>query len=800
MRLLPSLLTFAAAASMPVASEAELIINELMQSNIDCIMDDLNEFPDSWVELYNAGTSGVSLSSYSIGIKPDGSDAYQLPSLTVRPGGYVIVYCDKVGNGMHTPFRLDSGKGAAVYLYKGFTLVDKVEGLKKQPAPNISYGRVVDKASVWVYQCTSTPGHSNCGCGSNEILGNPIFSHTGRVGAIGFSLSLSLPSDAPDGTEIRYTTDGTEPVATSQLYTSPIWIGKTTNVRAKLFCDGYLSPRSTTHSYISLGRDMIMPVVSMVTAGDYFYSRDKGIYNEYNNGTVNNQSYRQDWRRPVNVEIFMSRGEGSVINQLCETRVKGGASRGAALKSLVVYANKRFGTKRLECEFFPEDAPGRTDWKSIELRNSGNDFDYLYFRDALIQRNMGRNADLDWQPYRPAILMINGEYKGMLNIRTRTNEDYVYTLYDGEEDIDMFENWWELKEGTWDNYNALKEFYSGTGQTYDEFEKRMDTSEFANLMIMELFHNNLDFPGNNIVMWRPRAEGGRWRWIAKDTDFGLGLYDRTYAYKTFDWLHDNNFDKDNAWANKPEHTRLFRRLMDVREFRDMFVDRCAVYMGDFLNGRVIGAEIDAMSSAIKPEYTRHRALFNPWWPNYDEEVRKAKQWATDRTEFFYTHLADYYKLGTPRAVTIDAGRTDDVALRVNGVSLRGRSFDGKYFQGRTLTVEGASDGATVDSWRVTVRYGGASSTVQTFPGPKLSIVVPSCVSLSVESVISQSGIGEIGCDGDGEAFDYGQTVDVYDIGGRRLMYGVPVSEAVSLLTPGIYVVRHDGKAVKIAVK
>ncbi|MEZ3559376.1 MAG: hypothetical protein K1V86_07920, partial [Duncaniella sp.] len=170
------------------------------------------------------------------------------------------------------------------------------------------------------------------------------------------------------------------------------------------------------------------------------------------------------------------------------------------------------------------------------------------------------------------------------------------------------------------------------------------------------------------------------------------------------------------------------------------------------------------------------------------------------TEFFYTHLADYYKLGTPRAVTIDAGRTDDVALRVNGVPLRGRSFDGKYFQGRTLTVEGASDGATVDSWRVTVRYGGASSTVQTFPGPKLSIVVPSCVSLSVESVISQSGIGEIGCDGDGEAFDYGQTVDVYDIGGRRLMYGVPVSEAVSLLTPGIYVVRHDGKAVKIAVK
>ena len=27
----------------------DLVINELMQSNIECIMDDMKEFPDSWV-------------------------------------------------------------------------------------------------------------------------------------------------------------------------------------------------------------------------------------------------------------------------------------------------------------------------------------------------------------------------------------------------------------------------------------------------------------------------------------------------------------------------------------------------------------------------------------------------------------------------------------------------------------------------------------------------------------------------------------------------------------------------------
>ena len=34
----------------PVSTKAQVIINELMQSNIDCVMDDINEFPDYTAE------------------------------------------------------------------------------------------------------------------------------------------------------------------------------------------------------------------------------------------------------------------------------------------------------------------------------------------------------------------------------------------------------------------------------------------------------------------------------------------------------------------------------------------------------------------------------------------------------------------------------------------------------------------------------------------------------------------------------------------------------------------------------
>ena len=205
-------------------SNGQLVINELMQSNIDCIMDDLNEFPDSWVELYNAGSEGVKLSDYRLGESDNADEAWQLPYQMIGAKQYVLVYCDKVGKGLHTSFRLDTGKGSAVYLFQGTSVVDKVTDLKKQPSPNIAYGRKTDGADEWGYQLTPSPNAANTGeiCDHDHILGEPVFSEKGRVfnGANTLTLKLSLPEGSPAGTEIHYTTNGTEPTINSAKYTS----------------------------------------------------------------------------------------------------------------------------------------------------------------------------------------------------------------------------------------------------------------------------------------------------------------------------------------------------------------------------------------------------------------------------------------------------------------------------------------------------------------------------------------------------------------------------------------------------
>ncbi len=825
-----TLLMSLAVLGLSTQAKAQLVINEIMQSNIDCIMDDLNEFPDSWVELYNSGDTPVNLADYKIGSKKSASKAWQLPNKTVNAHDYVVIFCDKEENGLHTSFRLESDDAGSVYLFKGDETVGK-EDYVAMPAPNIAYGRKTDGGDEWGYQATPTPGATNCGTIYTDVLGSPVFSADGKVYTTNknIRLTISVPEDAPEGTVIRYTTDGSEPTATSTLYSSAIMINSNRVIRAKLFCDGYLSPISTTQSYIFLGRDFTLPVISIVT--DDRYLNDAAIGIIANNP---NKENKHDWRRPINFEYFDNAGTESALNQLCETRVAGGQSREHALKTLVVYANKRFGTKRLEYEFFPEQKPGITEFKSLMLRNAGNDFGGLYMRDAIIQRVMGQNADLDWQAWQPTVVFINGEYKGMLNIRERSNDDNIFSNYKnnkgkGLEDIDMVEISQEnsqmveeLKVGTWDNYNAFKAFFHESGHSMAEYANLMDCNEFINIMAMNLYYGNLDFPGNNLVVWRPIADDGKWRWIAKDTDFGLGLYGRSSNYNTIEWINNPNYDPGNAWANTSEATMLFRNLMADPDFSREFIDRCAIYMGDFLNESGTREIWDPMADLVKPELIQHRNLYSwSWWgPEQDiqNEINNARNWLSQRTNNFYTHLKNYYNLGTLTNMTVNKELSEadakDIPFYFNGVKLTKGVFDGKFFQNRSVTLEGtAENGKKVVGWTVTKTVSGNTTTTQV-DGSQYAFTMPACTKLQINAITGiDTGINDV--ESTVWAWQYangtlsvndvaaGTRVSLYDLSGILIDQKTAAGARLSFSVPSnrVYVLKvGNDKGVKIVVE
>lgn len=806
------------------AIHAQLVINELMQSNIDCIMDDLNEFPDSWVELYNTGTAAVNLKDWRLGLSDKAGEAWQLSNKQIGPGEYALVFCDKVGKNLHTDFRLESGKGGSLYLFQGQTIVDKVEDLPKQPAPNIAYGRKTDGSNEWGYQLTPTPEGTNTGevCDHDHILGEPVFSEPGKVfnGNKTFNLQLSLPEGSPEGTEIRYTTNGSEPTASSAKYTADIPITKSTSIRAKLFCNGWLSPRSTVQSYIFHDRSMTIPVISIVTDNSYLNDKKIGIFaNNYGH-----EKYQQvDWRRPLNIELFDAEGEPSQLNQLCETRITGAWSREAARKSMGIYCHKRFGKKNMEYEFFPDQCPGLTNYKSIVLRNSGNDRDYTYMRDAVCQRAMAEHADIDWQAWRPAVIYINGNYWCLLNIRERANENNILTHYDGLEDIDLIENG-ELKEGTKENYDAFTAFFNEHGHTLDEYAELMDWEEYIRITTMNLYFNNLDYPGNNNVMWRPRAEGGKWRWIAKDLDYTLGLYTNGGAGGSGGYDHqiiaqwynpdDYSLHQGANFSITWDATRLFRRLMEDADFAREFIDRFSIYMGDFLNEKSVRAIWDPMYAMIKDEWKRHRSVVydNPWWPIFDDEQRYARNWLSKRTNEMYKQLGKQYDLGTPIPMTVNQDLEDASALDVtfNGVPLTKGVFNGKFFADRSITLEGqAPEGQVIIGWTIVTKSSSGTDTRQ-IDGERCALLMPQCTNLAINAILSKStGIDTLSKpswiwqrDGDRlilSGVPVGTQVKLYDLKG--ILLRTVTSDGSEIILPltaaTLHVLRVGAKTVKL---
>lgn len=768
-----------------ISANAQLVINEIMQSNVVCTMDDIKEFPDSWVELYNPTNATINLGNYKIGTKKDKENkAWLLPSLNVLAGHHVVIYCDKEGkedNRLHTDFRLESGDGCVVYLFDKNTkeIVDSLpyindKPLCKMPAPDVAFGRKTDGSTVWGYQATPTPGASNCNKLCTTLLGAPIFSQKGRVSNTAFNLTLSVPDGTPEGTVIRYTTDGSEPTATSTQYTTAIPINTTTVIRAKLFNADCLSPASTAQSYIFHPRTMTVPIFSVQTDDRYLNDAAIGLFAN-NNSKEDKKTH--DWRRPVNIEMFTKEDSKSIFNQLGETRIQGGQSRGNALRSMVFYANKRFDpvNKQYKYEFFPDQKPDIKKFKSFSLRDGGNDFGELYFRDLIIQRTMGPNVDLDWQAGHVAVLYINGEYMGMLNIRERSNEDNIYSNYDGLEDLDMIEIGHEkvnnvdqfieeLKEGDKVNYEAFKTFYSETGHSLAEYEHWLDVSEYLNVMILNLFYGNIDFPGNNLVFWRPNdgdEDSGlpkRWRVIVKDTDFGLGLYswnETKNTYNTIDMIYHPS-DHNQSWAFTEPATRLFRIMMLNQDIKDLFIDKSCVYMGDFMNGTGTGEIIDKIQAEAMEEFVAHRNKYNGyynywqhvWVPNsnnrsdIENEFSKAKTWAQGRPNNFLQFIKEQYLSDDPTVniipIPVTINKDVNVAdmpneVLVNDIKLTKGVFDGKLFLDRLITLEAKNNiesDYSVTGWEI--KKNGVSE--EPVEGTTYNFTVPSCSKLEINAV------------------------------------------------------------------
>jgi len=687
---------------LPFTGKAENIrFNEIMQSNIDNLLVE-HDFPDSWVELYNTTDSDIDITGYSIGLTNDIASAYKITSTaSISAKGYLVIYCDKVGSKLHANFRLESADPGELYLFDATgTLVDQLS-YPAMPAANIAYGVSSADETKWGWEITPTPGQQNEGDVTTDILPAPIFSMPGKVMSSSGKVTITMPTGVPDDTRIYITTDGSEPNSSSSSYASKTFDIKTTTIiRAKLISSKAISRPSTTHSFIFHHCDTDIPIVSIATQDDYIYSKEEGIFSS--SKTNGKENYMYEWRRPVNVEFFDNKNGKITFDQLGEIAVAGNASRGEAQKSVKIYAHKRFGEKRLNGVFWSDKA-NIDKVKSFNLRNGGNCCTFGRINDAFVQRMFGRHvSNLDYQSYEPAILYINGQYKGVFGLRERSNEDFVEANHGLDDDeIYQADHNAYLNDATQRKESTFKEVYDlylKSATTYDQMAQVIDVDNFMKTLIVEMFASNTDYPYNNVAMWRPKQSGGKWRWILKDLDrYNMGEED---YFDSFGYMFGSNDDPTYS-AHLARHPQLanaqkiYRKMMSFSKFKEAFIDAYATYLGDFLKPAETTPVVWNMVEEIDEEMKQTAVVYSR--DIYGQERGISYDYfylfstiglgndTPRRVNFVYGQMAEHFNLGSVIKMTVFPNTS---TIKINDVGLSTNYFDGSYFSNRELRLSG----------------------------------------------------------------------------------------------------------------
>ena len=360
-------------------------------------------------------------------------------------------------------------------------------------------------------------------------------------------------------------------------------------------------------------------------------------------------------------------------------------------------SNKIFdGQNRFDFSFFPQKPYIRN--KQLVLRNGGNDrwVSNARFMDAALETIIQRSGiDLDCQSYVPVIEYVNGELRGVLNLREPNNDKYAYANfgYDDEE-LDAFENN-EFKNGDDKAFKHLCELGARVNDPgiYDEIRTLLDVDEFINYMAAEFYIGNDDWPENNVKAYRSTLDG-RFRFVSFDLDYAFNPWGRTISSSLNDY-------GPNAPEKPVDTVILFLNLLKHNGFRKQFIDTFCLMGGSVFEIQRASSIIDELVAHVKPmtDLMQQKGLRDGH--NTENSANKIKQELNGRLSRMISALqqASAMRLSGIKKHNVQlAADIEGADLFINGLQVPHAYFNGQLFTPVSIEAK-APVGYTFAGWK-----------------------------------------------------------------------------------------------------
>lgn len=579
---------------------------------------------------------------------------------------------------LHTNFQLSS-EGESILLTDS---TGKRVDIINFPALNAdySYGRMPDGGKKFVLFTSPTPGESNTSSTGQGFSCDKEITFSHKAGFYEGSFQLQLSGSS----EIRYTTDGSVPLKTSLLYTTPLTIDSTTVIKAACFEEFDKAESYFANTYF-LDEITTLPVFSLSTAPKNLFDENEGMYADGPNMTAQFPHYGgnfwKEWEKPLHIEFF-EEDKTRQINQLAGADIFGGWSRGYNQKSLHIKASEKYGKARFDCKLFKDKKI--SSFKHFVLRNAGNQNNRTHLLDGFVQ-TLVKDTRVDKLAYRPSIVYINGEYWGILNIREKINDNYVEDNHGINDDwIDISDAWGNDVDGT-NNIQEIHQLAKSMDLAQQEnFELVADSFNLESMIdyfIIEIYGSNADWPSTNLKLWRSQKGNRKYNYILYDTDYSFGT-SYTPSYNQINRILNPSQGTPNYGS---PHAEILKALLNNELFKNEFLNRYA----DLLNSvfvpehalEILHTVKDSVSNDIQKHRERWQAAasWNSYFPNVENFI-------TRRPEYAREELKQYFGIVECHNLSIAIPQPEAAIVKLNSLLLDEFPWSGLYFEGIPVEV------------------------------------------------------------------------------------------------------------------
>lgn len=688
--------------------DGPVTINEYSASNRS-FEDGFNRTED-WIELHNLDPDRFfDLAGFHLSNDAQDPTRWQISDGVIPPGGHVIVFASRrdISSGMvqHANFNLTQLRPDQVVLADpDGNILESHEMVVTQV--HHSVGRINDGADEWGVFAVPSPGNVNAQAFAG-YASRPEFSV--EAGSYQGSVSVEMSSGGANE-EIRYTTDGSTPTQSSDLYAGPITLEETTVVRARAFsAEASILPSFLeTRTYL-VNEDISLPVFafsgdqdllalfggnqSLRPLGHFEYFESDGQFIDGNFGDFNKHG-NDSWNYPQRGVDFISRDD---------------------------YGYQR----RLEHQFF--ETSDRTRFRRLMVKAAANDnypFEQggAHIRDSYIQHlSQIAGLDLDERSSTNVLVFVNGQYWGVYDLRERVDDNNFTDFYYGQDylyrDSDLYLQYLKTWGGTvahFGNQPALNDWAGlrqyvqnndmGDPVHFEYVQSQLNIDSLIDYFVINSWVVSRDWLNFNTGWWRglnPAAEAREWRYTLWDMEAAFGhFFNYTQLPNpthTAPPCQAENLNVGNG------HTAILRKLIQQNpDVRRQYVARYIDLLNTHFSTENSIALLDSMIDVIAPEMPRHIARWGGNINTWQNNVQAIRDFITNRNDFLMSSgLQSCYQLTGPFATELAVVPENGGSIRMNSEWLPDYPFAAQLFGNiPTRLLADPAMGHTFSHWEI----------------------------------------------------------------------------------------------------